>query len=50
MAKTVQSAIFGKLIPAIIKAYGKRITGINMNKVIYLCFRLFIGLIKLNMD
>lgn len=33
MAKTVQSAIVGKLIPAIIKAFGKKVTGVDMNKV-----------------
>lgn len=43
MAKTIQSAIVGKLIPAIIKAYGKKVIGINMNKVMHFCFRLSIG-------
>jgi hypothetical protein len=36
MAKTIKSAVFGKLIPAIIKAYGSKITGLNMNKVIHI--------------
>lgn len=36
MAKTVQSAIFGKLVPAVLKAFGKRVTGLNMNKVIHI--------------
>lgn len=36
MAKTVQSAIFGKLVPAVLKAFGKRVTELNMNKVIHI--------------
>lgn len=33
MAKTVYSAVFGKLITAVLKALGKYIMGLNMNKV-----------------
>ncbi len=33
MAKTIQSAVFGKLLPAIIKAYGSKVTGLDLNKV-----------------
>ncbi|CAF2084284.1 unnamed protein product [Rotaria magnacalcarata] len=33
LAQTPQSAILGKFIPAIIKCFGKKLTGVNMNKV-----------------
>ena len=36
MAKSIQSAILGKLIPALIKVYGSKVTGIDMNKVLHI--------------
>lgn len=36
MAKTIQSAVFGKLVPAVLKAFGRRVTGLNYNKVIHI--------------
>ena len=36
LAQTPQSAILGKLIPAVVKCFGKRISGVNMNKVIHI--------------
>jgi hypothetical protein len=36
LAQTSQSAILGKFIPAVIKCFGKRIIGVNMNKVIHI--------------
>lgn len=48
MAKTLQSAVFGKLIPAVLKALGKRVTGLNMNKVIHIMNNAQHGLDKLS--
>lgn len=31
MPKTIQSAILGKLIPAVIMAFGRKVSGVNMN-------------------
>ena len=36
LAKTPQSAILGKLVPAIVKCFGRQISGVNMNKVIHI--------------
>jgi hypothetical protein len=36
MPKSVQSAIVGRIIPAIVKTFNKDVTGINMNKVIHI--------------
>ena len=33
MAKSTSSAVFGRLFQAVIQVYGKKIQGINMNKV-----------------
>lgn len=36
MPKSVQSAVVGKLIPVVIKTFNRKVTGINMNKVIHI--------------
>lgn len=48
MAKTVGSAIVGKLIPAIMKAVGKRVVGVDMNKVNHIINKISHGFDKLS--
>lgn len=47
-AKTVHSAVLGKLVPAVLKCLGTKVVGVDMNKVYHIVTRVHHGLDKLD--